>query len=192
MTSYGEIAFSIQTSRLLLRPLQMSDAPDIQRLAGDRDVASTTRNIPHPYEDGMAEKRIESCQQKADAGELINFAITRRSDGFFLGAIGLHPDSDKQQAEVGYWIGKPFWNQGYATEALQGVINQAFTHLGMDRVYAAHFTRNPSSGRVMQKAGMLHEGFLAGHTEKWGVFEDLELYGVSRVQFERGRSTGSG
>jgi RimJ/RimL family protein N-acetyltransferase len=186
---------NIRTERLLLRPLKMSDAPDIQRLAGNLDVASTTRDIPHPYVDGMAEKWIRSCQEPANAGNLVTFAVTMNGDGdgdgSFIGAIGLHPDSDQPQGELGYWIGKPYWNHGYATEAVEAVINHAFKELALDRVYAAHFTRNPSSGRVMQKAGMRHEGFLKGHTEKWGVFEDLEFYGVTNVQFEDRGSTGS-
>ncbi len=176
---------NIQTERLLLRPLEMSDAPDIQRLAGDRDVASTTLSIEHPYEDGMAEAWIRSSQEKFAAGELINFAITSLTDGSFLGAIGLHPDEDGNQGELGYWIGKPFWNLGYATEAVAGVINHAFRTMGLDRVYAAHFTRNPSSGRVMQKAGMLYEGSQLGPTVKWGVMENLELYSVSREQLSQ-------
>ena len=180
----------MRTDRLLLRPLEMSDASDIQLLAGDRDVASTTRNIPHPYEDGMAEKWIKSCQEKTVSGELISFAITLSSDGSFLGAIGVRPDDTRKQAELSYWIGKPHWNQGYATEAVKAVVHDCFTHLELDRVYAAHFTRNPSSGRVMQKAGMIHEGFLKAHTEKWGKFEDLELYGVTRAQIKLGSSTG--
>ena len=179
---------NIRTDRLLLRPLELSDAPDIQLLAGDKDVASTTRDIPHPYEEGMAEKWIKSCQEKAASGELINFAITLPNDGSFLGAIGIHPDDTGSQAEISYWVGKPYWNRGYATEAVKGVIDQGCTQLKLERIYAAHFTRNPSSGRVMQKAGMLHEGLLKGHTEKWGTFEDLELYGVTREQFLRGNS----
>ena len=175
---------NIRTKHLLLRPLKLSDAPDIQRLAGDRDVASTTRNIEHPYEDGMAENWIKSCQENVDAGDLVNFAITHQTDGSFLGVIGLHLDEYKRSGELGYWIGKPFWNQGYATEAVEAVIKHSFNKLELDRVYAAHFTRNPSSGRVMQKAGMLHEGFLKGHTEKCGQREDLELYGVTPEQFE--------
>ena len=168
----------------------MSDAPNIQLLAGDRDVASTTRDIEHPYEDGMAEKWIRSCQIKTGSGELINFAITLVADGSFLGVIGIHPDDNGSQAELGYWVGKPYWNQGYATEAVTAVIDHAFTHLGLERVYAAHFTRNPSSGRVMQKAGMLHEGSQLGPSVKWGIVENLELYGVTRQQFERRSSTG--
>ena len=182
---------NIRTKRLLLRPLKLSDAPDIRRLAGDRDVASTTRNIEHPYEDGMAENWIKSCQEKIDAGDLVNFAVAHQADGSFLGVIGLHLDEDKRSGELGYWIGKPFWNQGYATEAVEAVIKHSFNKLELDRVYAAHFTRNPSSGRVMQKAGMLHEGFLKGHTEKCGKLEDLELYGVTPEQFENRGSTSS-
>ncbi|MEE8464868.1 MAG: GNAT family protein, partial [Dehalococcoidia bacterium] len=68
----------------------------------------------------------------------------------------------------------------------------ALVHLKLDRVYAAHFTRNPASGRVMQKAGMLHEGSQLGPTVKWGVIENLELYGITRAQFEAGPSTSSG
>jgi len=174
---------TIRTARLLLRPLEMTDCPDIQRLAGDRDVAATTRDIEHPYEDGMAENWVGSCQRQNKSGELVHFAITLAQDGAFLGAITLHLDPDKNQAELSYWVGKPFWNQGYATEAVKSVVGHGLTELGLDQVYAAHFARNPSSGRVMQKAGMLHEGFLKGHTEKWGQFEDLELYGVTREQF---------
>lgn len=186
---------SIKTERLFLRPLELSDCPDIQRLAGDRDVAATTRDIEHPYEDGMAEKWVGSCERQSQSGELVHFAITLAQDGTFLGSITLHMDFGKQslaesskEAELSYWVGKPFWNQGYATEAVKAVVEHGLTELGLDRVYAAHFTRNPSSGRVMQKAGMLHEGFLKGHTEKWGQFEDLELYGVTKEQFLGGDS----
>ncbi|MCH7736978.1 MAG: GNAT family N-acetyltransferase [Chloroflexi bacterium] len=179
---------NIRTERLLLRPLDLSDAPEIQRLAGDRDVASTTRDIPHPYEDGAAETWINSCRGKTAAGELVIFAITLQKDGSFLGAIGLDLDANRAEAELSYWVGKPFWNQGYATEAAKAVLRHGLVETGLDRVYAAHFSRNPASGRVMQKAGMLHEGFLKGHTEKWGKFEDLELYGVMRERFLGGSS----
>jgi len=191
-TCYDKTALNIRIGRLLLRPLEMSDAPDIQQLAGDRDVASTTRDIEHPYEDGMAEKWIKSCQERTAFGELINFAITLIADGSFLGAIGIHPDDTGSQAELGYWVGKPYWDRGYATEAVEAVVHHCFTGLKLDRVYAAHFTRNPSSGRVMQKVGMLHEGSQPGPTVKWGIVENLELYGVTRAQFEQRPSTGSG
>ena len=151
-------------------------------MAGDRDVASTTRYIPHPYEDGVAEAWIIACQKKIVAGESVHFAITIRSDGSFLGLIALHLDDNRKAAELSYWVGKPFWNQGYATEAVKAILRHGLEDLGLDRVYAAHFVRNPASGRVMLKAGMLHEGFLPAHTEKWGKFEDLVLYRASKDQ----------
>ncbi len=180
---------TIKTTRLLLRPLEMSDAPDIQRLAGDKDVASTTLNIEHPYEDGMAEKWITSCQKMADSGELINFAITLQTDGNFLGAIGIHFQETEGHAEIGYWVGKPYWNRGYASEAAKAVVEYGFTELSLDRIYAAHFTRNPASGRVLKNAGMLYEGSQLGPTIKWGNMEQLELYGVSRKQLLESQST---
>ena len=147
-------------------------------------MASTTLSIEHPYKHAMAEKWIRSSQRKIAAGTLVTFAITLLTDGSFVGAILLHPDHAGKQGELSYWIGKPHWNQGYATEAVEGVLNHAFRTLKFDRIYAAHFTRNPSSGRVMQKAGMHYEGSQLGPTVKWGVVENLELYGVTWEQFQ--------
>lgn len=182
---------TIKTERLELRPFKVSDAADFQRLAGDRDLASTTLGIEHPYEDGLAEKWIRSTLVESMAGKLIAFAITLLRDCSFVGSISLHPNDSRKQGEISYWIGKPYWNQGYATEALTRVLSYTFNTLKFERVYAAHFTRNMSSGRVMQKAGMLYEGSQLGPTVKWGVLESLELYGVSRQQFEVNASTHS-
>ena len=115
---------------------------------------------------------------------MIAFAISLLSNHVFLGSISLHPNDSRKQGEISYWIGKPYWNHGYATEAVSGVLSFAFNSLKFDRVYAAHFTRNISSGRVMRKAGMLYEGSQLGPTIKWGVLENLELYGISRQQFD--------
>ena len=146
-------------------------------------MASTTLSIEHPYNKGLAEKWIRSSKIKSATGDLIAFAITLIADSSFLGSISLHPNDSRKQSEISYWIGKPYWNQGYATEAVAGVLSYAFHNLKFERVYAAPFTRNMASGRVMQKAGMLYEGSQLGPTIKWGVLENLELYGISRHQF---------
>ena len=174
----------ITTERLLLRPFDLADAPDIQRLAGDRDVASSTESIPHPYEEGMAERWMESSKRKFQRGELVNFAITLKSDGkpdgAFIGAIGLRIEQENNEAEVGYWLGMPYWGKGYATEAAASVIEYAFWELGLDRVRAFHFTRNPASGRVLEKVGMSYKGRLERAQEKWGEPVDLEEYEILR------------
>lgn len=181
----------IKTARLLLRPLELADAAEIQRLAGDHDVASTTRSIPHPYPDGYAERWIEDCQTESETGALAIFAITLADDrpddvaqgGAFAGIIELLIDGGppSQQAQLSYWIGKPYWNQGYATEAAKAVLKHGFTNLGLERVRAPHFSKNPASGRVLQKTGMSHEGTLHGHLNKWGESEDVEQYGMSKA-----------
>lgn len=169
---------TLATERLCLRPFRTADADDVQRLAGDRAVADTTLNIPHPYEDGLAEKWISNHRDWFEQGEQAVFAITLRSDDTLLGALGLRVTPDDQRAELGYWIGKPYWGQGYCTEAARNVLRFGFEQLDLNRIYAHHLSRNPASGRVMQKIGMTHEGHLRQHVRKWGVFEDLELYGM--------------
>ena len=144
----------LKTERLLLRPFTLEDAPTVQQLAGDRDIVSTTLAIPHPYEDGMAEEWIGTHQGGYERGENVNFAITLTNEDVLIGAIGLAIHSSDENAELGYWVGKPFWNNGYCTEAARGVVEYGFTDLGLNRIYARHMTRNPPSGRVMEKIGM--------------------------------------
>jgi len=166
----------LNTARLVLRRFTLADAPDVQRLAGDRDIARSTATIPHPYEDGMAEQWIGSHEQRLSSGEAAVFAITLRSGGALIGAIGLEINQEHDRAELGYWIGKPYWGQSYCTEAARAVARFAFEGLNLNRVHAMHFSRNPASGRVMQKIGMRHEGSLRQHIRKSGEYEDVELY----------------
>ena len=93
---------TIETERLILRPFTLEDAPEVQRLAGDRDVATGMGNMPHPYEDGMAEEWILAQQDEFEKGEQVNFAITHRDDGFLIGSIGLFIESQHQYAKMQY------------------------------------------------------------------------------------------
>ena len=83
-----------------------------------------------------------------------------------------------RRAELGYWVARPFWNQGYASEGARALVRFGFAELGLHRVSAHHYSRNPASGKVMQKIGMRFEGLLRQHVFKWGVFEDIEMYGI--------------
>ena len=173
----------LETERLLLRPLLLADAPEVQRLVGDRDIASTTINIPHPYENGMAEQFIKAQEQKFKQGESVDFAIVQREQGLLIGSIGLRLASEHDRAEIGYWIGKPYWNEGYCTEAARAVLKYGFELAGLNRIHATHFSRNPASGRVMQKIGMKHEGCLRQHVRKWGNYEDFETYAILQSEY---------
>jgi RimJ/RimL family protein N-acetyltransferase len=173
---------TLATERLVLRPFEAADAADIQRLAGDFAIADTTLTMPHPYEDGMAEEWMATHRPRFEAGEAVHFAVVLRETGRLIGAMGLEIHKRFRRAELGYWIGKPYWNQGYATEAAHAVVAYAFTNLDLHRVHARHFARNPASGRVMQKVGMVHEGRAREHVLRWDVYEDLELYGILREE----------
>ena len=114
----------------------------------------------------------------------MTFAVTRKADGALVGAISLMGMAKGHQAELGYWIGKPYWNQGFCTEAGQAIFRYAFSELGLVRIHSCHISRNPASGRVMQKLSMRHEGIRRQHVKKWDKCEDLELYGVLKQEWE--------
>lgn len=135
-------------------------------------------NIPHPYKDGVAEEWIRGLKSAFQDGKAITLAIELREDGSLVGAIGLRIDCRFNTAELGYWVGRPFWNRGYATEAAIAVLAFGFDELQLNRIHAAHLARNPSSGRVMEKSGMLLEGTARQGAIKWGKYEDLVSYGL--------------
>lgn len=171
---------ALRTERLRLRPPTPADAPAVQQLAGDALIASTTANIPHPYEDGLAEAWIASCAESYARTEAVTLAIFLAGEERLVGAMGLHISPEHARAELGYWIGVPYWNRGYASEAGMCVLHYGFETLGLERIHAMHFARNPASGRVMQKIGMQHEGTLRRHILKDGCFEDAVVYGALR------------
>jgi RimJ/RimL family protein N-acetyltransferase len=154
----------------------------VQRLAGAREIADTTETIPHPYLDGMAESWIRTHQEHWQQQERVTFGITSDADGV-IGAISLHLTQAHRRAELGYWVGRPFWNRGYATEAARAVIAFGFETLALNRIHAVHLTRNPTSGRVMVKAGMRFEGTLRQHVIKWDRAEDLDEYAILRADW---------
>lgn len=174
----------LQTRRLILRPFELADAAEVQRLAGDYAIADTTANIPHPYPDGVAEQWIQYYQNRFVEGKEVVFAIVLRAGTLLAGSIGLHRlDAPDEHGEIGYWIGVPFWGQGYCTEAAAAVIAYGFTRLQLQRIYACHFARNPASGRVMEKNGMAREGCLRRHLKRRDRFEDLVYYGILREEW---------
>ena len=171
----------LETRRLRLRAFRGDDAPAVQRLAGAREIADTTLAIPHPYPDGVAEAWIAQQSYAPGPGAAIDFALTLRESGELIGSMGLRDlDLEHRQAELGFWVGVPWWRRGYATEAAREVVRFGFETLGLNRIYAHHMVRNPASGRVLGKAGMRREGILRQRIRKWGVFEDVVVHSVLR------------
>jgi len=163
----------LATGRLLLRPFDLADAHTVQRLCGDYAVAAATL-LPYPYPDGLAEIWIASLREGIERGDAAAFAVTLAGEGSLIGGVRLRIETEHARGELG------FWGRGYATEAVRAVIAYGFSALGLHRIHAIHFSRNPASGRVMEKCGMLHEGRFRGHVRKWGIYEDVDLWGILR------------
>ena len=175
---------TLATKRLILRPFTLADAPEVQKLAGSFEIADTTLNLPHPYPDGAAESWISAHQKTWELGSGLTLAITMKDTGQLIGAIGLTINKDHHRAEMGYWVAVPFWGKGFCTEAARAMLGHGFSELKLNRIYATHLTRNPASGKVMQKIGMKYEGCLRQHVKKWNKFEDLAYYGMLRSEYQ--------
>ncbi|MGZ8803571.1 MAG: GNAT family N-acetyltransferase [Mycobacterium sp.] len=182
---------TLETSRLVLRPFRNDDAANVRRLAGDWSVADTTLNVPHPYPEGAAGDWIASHSVALEAGTRMTFAIESRPPVHesLVGTVGLLLNRTRDVGEVVYWLGAEFRNRGYCTEAARAVIEYAFTALELHRIHAGHFARNPASGRVLAKLGMLQEGVLRQHVKKWERYEDLVVYGLLRDEWLRHRGS---
>jgi ribosomal-protein-alanine N-acetyltransferase len=168
----------LYTDRLILREFTEEMAPDVQRLLGEWEVIRTLLGISYPYKDGMAEEWIATHRPAYEAGEHITWAIVLRGEGTLIGSIRLrlHPIHDS--ADLGFWIGRPYWGHGYATEAGREVVRYGFEDLGLHRIGASHLGSNTASGKVMRKLGMTHEGTRPEQFKNWGAYEDRVDYGL--------------
>jgi RimJ/RimL family protein N-acetyltransferase len=142
----------LETKRLALRAARLEDAKAVAALANDRRIAENTARIPYPYKLADAEQFIAGASKKGEAAYLVTLR-----DGTIVGACGLMFRED-DAPEIGYWLGVPYWNKGYATEALHALIDYAFTDLTHDAVQAGARVTNPASRRVLEKCGFQWTG----------------------------------
>jgi len=161
---------------LILRPFGLADATRVQSLAGDSKIAEMTENIPHPYEDGMAENWIETLGPAWQKQQKATFAICVESTSELVGCCGLQLTMKHRRASLGYWIGTEYWNSGYCTEAATAIVRFGFNELALHRIEAQHLTKNPASGAVMRKIGMKHEATMIDYVIKNDRFESMEQY----------------
>lgn len=179
----------LETDRLWIRPFELSDSKMVQGLAGSEKVARTTLSIPHPYPKGAAEKWIQATHHAAEKGDSYAFALVKKEEDELIGCMILDISKDHQRAELGYWLGHPYWGQGFATEAAQKMVQFGFEDLGLNRIFAIAMTKNSGSYKVMGKIGMKHEGTFPQHVRKWGSFEDVEQYGMTKSDYVKGSQT---
>ncbi|KAL8409122.1 hypothetical protein RB594_007536 [Gaeumannomyces avenae] len=179
----------VRTPRLAIRAFRNSDAAALQRLANDVEVSRTlSDHFPFPYTAADAEQFLKIALP--DDGE---YAIFRSSgpdsdeDDVFVGGIKLSrlPDVYSCGSEVGYWIGREFWGQGLATEAVIAFSRWAFeSHPDMERLEGLVYATNMASSHVLEKAGYTHEGTRRRAARKRGEITDVLVYGLLRGENE--------
>lgn len=162
----------MQTDRLRLRTVVDGDAARIAVLAGDWDVASMTGRIPYPYSEGAAYHWINGVAEREEV-----FGIEHDAELIGICGFTAEPNGD---AELGYWIGKPYWGRGFATEAASAVMAYGFTKAGIRRFVCKHLADNPASARVIHKLGFRFIGDATG----WCEARQCELPALS---YERRR-----
>lgn len=143
----------LETERLVLRAPRFADANTIATLVNDRRIAENTLRIPHPYELADAQSFITAANASDDE---IVFLMTTHG-GTVIGGCGI-AQFGEGPPEIGYWLGVPFWGQGYATEAARAVINHAFADLGYEVLLGGARVSNPASRRVLEKCGFQWTG----------------------------------
>ncbi len=175
----------IETERLRLRPFVEDDAPRLTALLEAFEVVEFTASYPHPYGLDDARRQLARQREFAERGEAVHWALEPiatppGSLNGLCGGVLAKLDAACQTAELGYWLGRNAWGRGYATEAGRAVLDWSFEAWGANRVEAHHVARNPTSGRVLEKLGMQHEGTLRQRQRRWDRFEDVVIYSILR------------
>ncbi len=177
---------TLEGELLWMRPLEIGDIGEILELVDDNDIVKNTF-VPHPYSAEVAREFVEQAREHWRWDEGFTFAINDRLTGQFAGCMGIHPKPKHNRAQVGYWIGKGYRGRGLATAALRLIIQFGFEQLGLHRIEAGHFTYNPASGRVMQKAGMLYEGLRRESALHREQYKDVIWYAILRGDYDADR-----
>lgn len=148
----------VRTNRLFLRPGWAEDAPALVEAINDIAIARMLARVPHPYGLEDAKAFLAASQ----AGDLPSLLVFRRTAGQprLVGGAALtrNGTDDARTAQLGYWIARPYWGLGYATEAARGILAIGFDSLRLTDVTACRHLDNPASGRVLEKLGFVPTG----------------------------------
>lgn len=163
------------SERLLLRTPEATDINAISHLANNINVAAKVSRMPHPYTIKDAENFVDRVASGA-MGKCV-YAVTRNDTRDFIGCCGLQAQEGGNGLEIGYWLGEPYWNKGFATEAAQTLIDFGFRHFDVDFIDGRVRVMNIGSRRVLQKCGFQFQGT--------GMAASLALGGMVAVEWFR-------
>lgn len=175
----------IETERLILRRFERSDVSDM--IKNWISIPEVQNNYGEPVYETICQVNdlLDKWVYSYSNNEFYRWAIILKDLGINIGQIAFYKVNSKHHnADVEYCIGKAFWGQGYATEALLEVNRYAFEHMNYNRIQAFHRSKNNPSGRVLEKVGMKYEGTLKQYLLHNGEFDDCIMYAILKEEWE--------
>lgn len=162
----------------IIREWKIDDKADLAKNLSNKSILNNLRDgLPYPYTEKVAEEYIKSMLS-ADKSKTFSFAIT--VEGNVIGSIGIFrcENIHSRTAEMGYYIGEPYWGNGYATSAVRQACKYVFENSDIIRIFAEPFAENVASCRVLEKAGFQYEGTLHSNAIKNGRILDMKMYAL--------------
>lgn len=172
----------LETERLILQPFKKEDAMRIRDLANNKELANMI-GLPYPYELKYAEEWIAIQPEQINKGMEYPLTISSKETNEIIGTITIRIDKMNNKGELGYWIGRAYWGNGFATEAVNEVIDFGFNQLNLNKIWAAAISRNVASKIVLEKAGLQKEGTLRQSRLLQKVYEDCDVYGLLKADY---------
>jgi len=169
--------------KIRLRPIHQSDAADAYQLVTDNAVLANLA-WDGPADEAEISETYHRRETEFDVDENCDLAIERVDEPGLMGCITARFPRHPRQADIGYWLGVPYWNQGYMTEAVRLVCHFSFVYLDAARAYATAFTSNVASRKVLEKNGFSVDGTLRHHVLKRGEWHDEWFLTLLRSEWE--------
>lgn len=175
----------LETERLVLRPMQVSDADDMFRYASRRDVTEFLLWSPHPTK-GYTEDYLRCIRARYRIGEFYDWAVVEKASGRMIGTCGFTRfDPPHNSAEIGYVLSPEYHGSGYATEAARRVIEYGFDELGLHRIEARFMKGNDASLHVMDKLGMTFEGYRRDGMLVKGKYRTIGTSSILKHEYDK-------
>ena len=174
------------TERMELEVLNASHHTALIENANDLAIADTMISVPHPFLECHAREWIKRAGAEYKSGSGYHWGLSSIKNGAFTGYVTLREiDHEHSQAELSFWICRKDWGNGFAKEACAKAIEVAFETLNINRIYAYHMVRNPTSGKILKHLGFQQEGLLRQCVIKWGKFEDVVLQAILEDDWQK-------
>jgi RimJ/RimL family protein N-acetyltransferase len=164
-----------------LEPISLAHASAVQALASDPLIAATS-NVPHPYPADGAATWIRYTLTQRELGYELNFAVL--ADALLVGVCGvLNISGRPRRAELGYWIGVPYWNRGYASAAARDLVRLVFERHDIEELHSSCLVKNAASSRVLEKTGFRHVGYGTHPSAKWKPVDRFAMFELTRQEW---------